>query len=210
MQYFFRKVFSLQDIKYSWLLLISVMIFMTTFYLDLHFGPSKVQMIALVGYGSAFIVATLWGASNYIGHVRINALYQKNNDIQAFVSQLAVNKEEKKELQMYLEDYAQDQVNQGKARNEAAKEAIGQFKIGEFSSLSKSTMIFHLHAHYYLGGWALIAMLAALIFILMGNAFSSLFVLVLGYTFLFFGVGFVVLFCIYKVVDVALYKKIKA
>ena len=210
MKHFIKKAFSLKDIKYSWLLLVSVIIFAVTFYLDLYYIRAFVQMTALTGYGLAFFLAALWGALNYIGHIRINAMYQKNNDISAYVDQLALDDEEKMELQAYLEDYVQDQVSKGKAKEDAAKEAISQFKVKEFSSLSKNTMIFNLHAHYYLGGYAVLALLFFLILILIHTVFSFLSLLVGAYTILVYGIGFTGLFFIYKLLDIILYKKFKS
>ncbi|WP_050180465.1 hypothetical protein [Domibacillus robiginosus] len=209
MQHFVTKAFSLNDIKYSWLLLISIIIFGVSFYLDLYFIPAFVQITALLGYGGAFILAALWGALNYIGHIRINALYQKNHDIFAFVDQLALDHEEKLELQAYLEDYVHDQINNGKTKEDAAKEAISQFKVKEFSALSKNTMLFNLHAHYYLIGFSFLAFLAFFILLLAHTSSSSLFLLAGAYTILAYGIGFAGLFFVYKVVDIILYKKLK-
>ncbi|MBT2218015.1 hypothetical protein KK120_19625 [Virgibacillus dakarensis] len=209
MQLFTKKMFSLNDLKYGWLLLISIVTFTTTFYLDLYYEPSKVQIVALAGYGLAFIIATLWGAFNYIGHVRINVMYQKNNDIYSFVSQLTMSHEEKVELQAYLEDYIQDQVDHGKSKNEATKEAIEQFKIKEFNSLSKNTTLFNLHAHYYLGGFTFIAVIFGLITRLFYLVSPTLFLMVIECTFYVYGVAFVGLFFTYKLIDVVLFKKFK-
>ncbi|WP_099156717.1 hypothetical protein [Virgibacillus ndiopensis] len=209
MQHFIRKVFSLKDLKYSWLLLISVISFYITYYLDLLYNPAHVPIIALIGYGVAFIIAAIWGGFNYIGHIKVNALYQKHNDIHAFVSQLAMSYEEKMELQAYLEDYTTDQINQGKSENEAAREAINQFKIKEFSSLLKNTMIFNLHAHYYLGGYVFIAVITGLILKLISVFCPFLPLLVIAYTLFTFGFGFIGMFFIYKLLDAVLYKKLR-
>ncbi|WP_027407950.1 hypothetical protein [Anoxybacteroides tepidamans] len=209
MHHLIKKAFSLNDIKYAWILLVSFISFAATFYLDLYYNPSFVQKAALAGYGLAFLIATLWAAFNYIGHLRINVMYQKNNGIPAFLEQLALSHEEKLELQAYLEDYVTGQVNQGKSKEEAAREAINQFKVKEFSSLSKNTLVFNLHAHYYLGGYAFLAILGSVVLLLLHASFFSLPWLVGAYTFLAYGVGFIGLFFIYKLVDSALYKKIK-
>lgn len=207
MKHFWKKVFSLQDIKYFWLLMISFIGFDATYYFDLYYDPQFVQTKALIGYGSTFMLAVIWGIFNYIGHIRINVLYQRNHDIPSFVSQLVMNHEEKLELQAYLEDYTQDLENQGRTKDEAAKEAINQFKVQEFSSLSKNTMIFNLHAHYYLGGYAFFAILLGGVIGLIGSAISSLFLLVIQYTLFSYALGFGGLFFIYKLVDAVLYKK---
>jgi hypothetical protein len=106
-----------------------------------------------------------------------------------------------------LEDYIIVLVSQGKTREEAAKEAINQFNVIEFSSLSKNTMIFNLHAHYYYGGYACFALLGGLLLILIHANFPLLLLLVGGYTILAYRVGFIGLFFIYKLADIILYKK---
>lgn len=204
-----RKIFSFRDIKYSWLLLISFVGFALTFYLDLYDESAQVQKIYLLGYWGGFILATLWGALNYIEHIRINVLYKKSHDIYAFINQLAMGEEEKLELQAYMEDYVEDQVSQGKPQEEATKEAINQFKIQEFTSLSKNTMLFNLHGHYYLGGYAFFAVALGLISGWLYSFFPALPIIVVQWTFFAYAVGFVGMFFVYKLVDATLYKKLK-
>jgi hypothetical protein len=76
------------------------------------------------------------------------------------VNQLAMSEEDKLELQTYLEAYVQDLIQQGKTKDEAAREAINQFKVIEFLSLSKNTSFLNLHAHFHLIGWVTILTIA--------------------------------------------------
>jgi hypothetical protein len=163
-----------------------------------------------IGYLLAFALAVVWGVINYIGHIRMNVMYQKQNNIQAYVENLAMGKEDKLELQHYLEDYAADLIMQGKPKNEAAKEAINQFKVQEILSLSKDTMLFNLHAHYYLIGWAILAAIVDIIIWLLYGGFypSSQLLLIIGLILIAYGMGFIALFCGYKLMDSFIYRKI--
>ncbi|MFB4168261.1 hypothetical protein [Virgibacillus sp. JSM 102003] len=211
MENLFHKVVSLKDLKYSWILITSIIVFCITLYLDLKYNPSHVPIKALVGYGSALIISVCWGVFNYIGHVRVNAMYRKSNDIHAFVNSLAMNQEEKLELTMYLEDYTQDLTNQGKTKEEASQIAINHFKIQEFSTLSKDTQLFNLHAHFYLWGYASIAALCSLVLLFISNVVvkSSLILIVLETAFAVTFFGCSLLFFIYKIIDVMIYRKLK-
>ncbi|MCD4840189.1 hypothetical protein LRS37_15240 [Neobacillus sedimentimangrovi] len=57
----------------------------------------------------------------------------------------------------------QDLVSHGETKEEATKKAIEQFKIKEFTSLSKNTMLFNLPAHYYLGGFTFVSVIVGLL-----------------------------------------------
>ncbi|NYV66859.1 hypothetical protein HYI36_16435 [Bacillus sp. Gen3] len=203
-----RKVFCLRDIKYSWLLLLSIAFGFLVFYIDR--SDMKDPGWLTIGYLLAFALAVVWGVINYIGHIRMNVMYQKQNNIQAYVENLAMGKEDKLELQHYLEDYAADLIMQGKPKNEAAKEAINQFKVQEILSLSKDTMLFNLHAHYYLIGWAILAAIVDIIIWLLYGGFypSSQLLLIIGLILIAYGMGFIALFCGYKLMDSFIYRKI--
>ncbi|WP_079529317.1 hypothetical protein [Halobacillus hunanensis] len=210
MKHLYRKVVSLKDIKYGWLLVISILLFMVTLYFDLYYDPSHVPIQAAFGYGIAFIVGVIWGAINYISHIKVNILYRKNNDIITFVDNLAMVQEEKMELQTYLEDYTEDLMTQGMEREKAVKLAIDHFKIREFSSLSKDTQIFNLPAHYYLWGYTGIAGILCLSSLYVTNALitSSLTLIVIEAALFAYGFGFAALFFVYKLIDTMLYRKL--
>jgi len=204
------KMFSLSDIKYAWLLILSIVVCGTFFYVDRTSDPDD-QILLSIGYSVSFALAVLWSGVNYIGHIRINAMYRKQNDIEAYVEQLAMSGEDKTELRNYLEDYAQDLMNQGKSREEATEEAISQFKVKELLSLSKNTSLFQLHAHYYLFGWAIAAFtLLLLLAVLNGIFLSSPLLLIIAETiFAAYGAAFIFLFFIYKMLDALLYQKLR-
>ncbi|TNJ62337.1 hypothetical protein FE784_31100 [Paenibacillus hemerocallicola] len=206
-----NKAFSLNDIKYYWLLVLSIVLCGAFVYWDRMDSPDKTLWLS-VGYGASFGLAVLWSGANYVGHIRINAMYRKHNDIQAYVEQLAMNDEDKMELRNYLEDYTQDLMSQGKTKEQATAEAISQFKVKELLSLSKHTSLFDLHAHHYLLGWAAVAfVLLLLLELLDGLLFShSLLTMIVESILAAYGAAFIMLFFIYKVLDVWVYRKLNS
>lgn len=209
MSTFLKKVFSFNDMKHSWLLLISMVWFIASFYIERNYDPTD-QYIGWMGYGGGVLLAMVWSIFNYISHIRVNKMYQKHHSISAYVNQLTINKEERNELQAYLEDYANDLLNQGKTEKEANEAAIRAFQVQEFSSLSKNTSIFNLHAHYYLIGYTTIAVIVVLILNILTNTIYSTFTLiVIEYVCFAYGIGFALLFFLYKMFDVLLYRTLK-
>jgi hypothetical protein len=209
-KHFFKKLLQLKDITYSWLLVISILIFTTTIYIDLAYHPSGSPKVALAIYAIALLIAFIWSVFNYIGHMRLNTMYKRNNNIQVFVDNLLLSNDEKLELRTYLEDYSQDLIEQGKTKEDAVITAINEFKVNEFSSLSKNTQIFNMHAHYYLGGYALIGIMASIILLVISNVLTDppLICIVLEVTFMLYGIGFFGLFFVYKLMDVFIHKKL--
>lgn len=120
-------------------------------------------------YGSAFFSAVIWGILNYIGHINVSAKYKKYDNIDAYVENLAMSGEEKTELKAYLADFAEDLASQGKMKEEAIKMAIDQFKVKEFTSLSKNGSLLDLPTHYYLVGYISIAAIAVIILQILTN-----------------------------------------
>ncbi|WP_102272649.1 hypothetical protein [Cytobacillus massiliigabonensis] len=210
MSQFIRKIFSLNDIKYSWILLLSMILCFLIFYID-RADLLIDSAIVTTGYLLSFSIAVLWGAINYIGHIRMNVMYQKQDNIHAYVAQLALSQEDKWELQAYLEDFAEDLIKQGKTKEEASIEAITHFKVQEILSLSKNTLLFNLHAHYYLLGWVI---LAFVLFTVIGLFWITLFtsstiMLIVESILMAYSFGFVGLFFVYKLFDAMIYRKLK-
>ncbi|UVI30491.1 permease prefix domain 1-containing protein [Paenibacillus spongiae] len=204
----FRKAFSLGDIKYSWMLILSILICGAFFYADRMDQPDD-RLWLSVGYGASFGLAILWSVMNYIGHIRINAMYRKQNDIGAYVEQLAMSDEDKLELRNYLEDYTEDLMTRGKSREQATAEAISQFKVKELLSLSKNTSLFQLHAHCYLFGWAAVACAALVLLVVLDGALGSnaVLVLILETIFIVYGASLFLLFLVYKLLDAWIHQK---
>lgn len=210
MSHLIPKVFSLSDMKYGWCLLLSMLLCVVSYYADRLINPEDQFWIA-AGYTLSFAVAVVWGAINYIGHMRVNVKFQKHHDIEAYIQQLAMSQEDRLELQNYLEDYAKDLMGAGKSREDASREAISQFKVKELMSLSKNTTLFDLHAHYYLFGWTIFAII---LFIVIGTAGyvwfpSSPHLLITLSILAAYGAGLSGTFFVYKVLDVLIYKKVK-
>lgn len=210
MNILFRKIFSLAELRYGILLLLSIAICAVTFYIDEYWSPEDQLWLSIMYYVS-FTVATLWCGFNYVGHIRLNSVYQKLHDIGAYVEQLAISGEDKLELRNYLEDYAADLEQRGMTSEEAAKEAISQFKIKEFLTMSKHTAPFETHGHHYLLGYALLMLAAAMVFTVAGHYIESLSLhMVIATTVLtVYGLCLGALFVCYKVLDRFLYQKLK-
>lgn len=208
MNQFNKKIFSLKDIKYPWILVISFIHFGISFYIDRIQSNDPIWLI--ISYWIAFLIAVLWGAINYIGHIRMNAIYKKQDDILAYVNQLAMSKDDKLELQTYLEDYVQDLIRQGKTKEDATREAINQFKVKEFLSLSKNTSIFNLHAHYYLIGWTIVLAITFILICILGLMIESttLIFLIIEVSLFVYSLGLFGMFFVYKLLDALIYRKL--
>ncbi|USK31022.1 permease prefix domain 1-containing protein [Bacillus sp. CMF21] len=163
------------------------------------------------GYWISFAIAVLWAVLNYISHIRMNNMYKKQDDLQVYVNQLVMSEEDKLELRTYLEDYVQDLMKQGNTEADAMREAINQFKVKEFLSLSKNTMFFNLHAHYYLIGWTFLSVIASiLVWIFELTLFPyPLITLTIESIFIAYAIGLFGMFFLYKIIDAVIYRKFK-
>ncbi|SER28635.1 hypothetical protein SAMN04487944_102234 [Gracilibacillus ureilyticus] len=205
----FKKITSFSDIKFFWILLISITVFVITLFVDYYDNPAYTPVNALVGYGLAIMIGGLWAIFNYVGHMKINVLYRNSKDLSSFVERLTLNKDEKIELLTYMEDYVQNLVDQGKPMEEATSIAINQFKIKEFDQMSKDSAVFHLPAHHYLIGYAFLTGVLFVIWLAISNTItSSLYIIVMEATCFAYATGFIVAFFMYKLIDIMIYKKL--
>lgn len=204
-----KKTFNLSDIKYSWLLLLSMVIFILSLYFE-KISSSITPLTQWITYGSAFLSAVIWSVLNYIAHIKVNANYKKYDDIKTYVDNLVMSKDDKLELMAYLEDYAADLSSQGKTKAEAVQIAINQFRVQEFSSISKNNSVLNFPIHYYLIGYVLVDIALVIVLALLTNTiFHGYFWLsAFEFTLAAYGVGFLGLFFLYKVFDAAISKKI--
>ncbi|MGF7029159.1 hypothetical protein J2T17_000064 [Paenibacillus mucilaginosus] len=204
-----RKIFSLRELRYGFLLCFSIVICVVTFYIDEKMNPSD-QMWLSISYYISFTIAAIWCGTNYFAQIRMNQFFRRQNDIGAYINQLALSGEDKLELQNYLEDYATDLEQHGRTREEAAKEAIDQFRVREFLSMSKHSKLFETHGHHYLLGYAALMLSGALVLALIDrlsspSIFFKIFISVLSV----YGVSFLIVYVMYKVLDQFIYEKIK-
>ncbi len=205
-----RKMFSIGEIRYGWVLLLSVAICVITFFIDETVNPED-QLWLSVAYFASFAAAAVWAAANYIGHLRMNGLYRKQHDIGAYVAQLALGADDRAELRNYLEDFAADLERQGRSKAEAEKEAIMQFQVKEILSMSKHTSPFEAHGHHYLLGCACIALTAAAA---SGAVYAAIpgdkpFALLATSVSAVYGCSFLAQYALYKMLDKLLYQKIR-
>lgn len=205
-----KKIFYFSDIRYSWLLGISAMLFILSLYNN-KVNPDINSTIEWVTYGSAIGCAFVWSILNYVDHIKINALYKEGNDIDAYVRSLAMNKEEKEDLKVYLNDFVTDLEANGKTKEEAIKEAIAQFQVQEFTSLSKNGGILELTTHYYLLGYAIVFIILNLIIqISLGTGILNSFWLhAISFTLILYAVSFLGLIFLYKLIDILVTKNLK-
>ncbi|EQB87722.1 hypothetical protein J2Z44_001353 [Clostridium punense] len=206
-----KKTFNLSDIKYSWLLLLSMAVFILSLYFE-KISISITPLTQWVTYGSAFLSAVIWSVLNYIAHIKVNANYKKYDDIKTYVDNLVMSKNDKLELMAYLEDFAADLSSQGKTKAEAVQIAINQFRVQEFSSISKNNSVLNLPIHYYLIGYVLVDITLVIVLALLANTvFHGYFWLsAFEFTLASYGVGFLGLFFLYKIFDAAISKKINS
>lgn len=213
-----KKVFRLTDMKYPWLLLISVAVFITSLCLYKYFPglfsglanpnpESPSFMLDFVIYVPAFVTALVWSILNYMSHLKLNAIYKRYDEINAFVEHMAMNKEEKAELIQYLNDFVGDLEEKGDTHEAAVKKAINHFRVQEFTE-AHGGEIFEKPTHDYLLGYVSIFIAFVLVIRCIGLVVSLPFALsVVSATLVLYGIGFLGLFFLYKLIDVMMAKK---
>lgn len=210
MKLLMKKAFDLSDLRYPWLLLASMLLFVFSLYNN-KMNPDISTAVEWLTYGTSIICAFVWSVLNYIDHIKINALYRKHNSTEAYVDSLTMKKQEKEDLKTYLDDFVKDLEANGKTKDEAVKIAISQFQVQEFTSLSKNSGILELPAHHYLIGYVLIfAAVAVILFICLTNAaFKDVFLLhAIYFMLILYSVSFVGLLLFYKLLDLIVAKKL--
>jgi hypothetical protein len=210
MKLLMKKAFDLSDLRYPWLLLASMLLFVFSLYNN-KMNPDISTAVEWLTYGTSIICAFVWSVLNYIDHIKINALYRKHNSTEAYVDSLTMKKQEKEDLKTYLDDFVKDLEANGKTKDEAVKIAISQFQVQEFTSLSKNSGILELPAHHYLIGYVLIfAAVAVILFLCLTNAaFKDVFLLhAIYFMLILYSVSFVGLLLFYKLLDLIVAKKL--
>ncbi|AKP67373.1 hypothetical protein [Companilactobacillus ginsenosidimutans] len=75
------KRFSIQQIQHKWILAISVVIFFSTYLIDLMSPREKPVSLFIIGCVLATLVAAVWAIVNYISHLQVNPLYKTDNEV---------------------------------------------------------------------------------------------------------------------------------
>ncbi|WP_025023800.1 hypothetical protein [Companilactobacillus nodensis] len=199
--------FSIKQISYKTILVISMILFFICYYLDSVIDPRQTESIFVVGYMFAIMLAAFWSIINYIDHLRINPLYKTYESIDQFVHDLDISDDEKMEIKTMMVDYVTDQKSLGKSEDTAIREIISQFKNEELHKPSGSD-VFFVHVHKYLLGLGSILLIAG-IFVYLVNEFSSKSVLlaVLEITLICYAAGFYLSFIMYNILNKVLIKK---
>lgn len=199
--------FSVKQISYKTILVVSMVLFFVCYYLDTVIDPSNTEFIFVVGYMFAIMLAAFWSIINYIDHLRINPLYKTYDSIDQFIRDLNTTKDEKMEIRTMMVDYVTDQKKLGKNENEAIAEIISQFKNEELHK-SNNTDVFFVHVHKYLLGLGLILIIMGLFVFLVTKVMNgNVLLLVLQITLFCYAAGFFMSFVMYNILNKVLIKK---
>lgn len=201
-----KRIYDLTDIKYPWLLLLSMIMFILSLCYN-RFYPKIDSRTEMVIYGASFAVALIWCILNYIGHLKLNAIYKKHDDIAAFVEHMAMKKEEKTELIQYLNDFVKDLEEKGDSHEDAVKKAISNFQVKEFLAAQDGDL-FDKPTHYYLLGYVSIFVGVILIIQCLNIIFPVPFIVsAVNFMLVLYSIAFFCLFFLYKLIDVLISKK---
>jgi hypothetical protein len=195
-----KQAYRLSGIKYPWVLLISMIVFMLSLYFQRVYR-NDFSDFEIVGYGSGFLAALIWSVLNYFGHLKLNRLFKKYDNIDVFVEQTHMKKEEKEEFAQYLNDYVKDLEQKGEPHGSAVKKAINSFQVQEFSE-AKGGDMFEKPAHYYLLGYTSVFVAVIIILQTVDGFFpAQLIISSLSLTLGLYAAAFFILFFLYKVID---------
>jgi hypothetical protein len=201
-----KQAYRLSGIKYSWILLISMIAFMLSLYFH-RIYRNEFSDFEIASYGLSFLIALVWSVLNYFGHLKLNRLFKKYDDIDVFVEQMHMRAEEKEEFTQYLNDYVKDLVQHGEPYESAVKKAINSFQVQEFSEVKGGDM-FEKPAHYYLLGYTSVFIAAIIILQTIDGFFPAQFILSsLSLTLGLYAAAFFILFFLYKAIDELLPQK---
>lgn len=209
MKLWIKKIFNLSDIRYPWLLLLSMILFVFSLYNN-KVNPDINVRLELLTYGTSIGCAFVWSVLNYVDHIKVNAIYKKSDNIDSYVNSLIMKKDEKEDLKQYLNDFVKDLESNGKTRDEAVRTAISQFQVSEFTSLSKNTGILELPSHYYLIGYVIIfalVMILTQVMISMGLG-GRFWLYAINFILILYSLAFLGLLLLYKLIDTLVARKI--
>lgn len=192
--------FSIKYISYKLILIISIVLFFSCYYLDTIIRPSVTTMIFVFGYMFAAMLAAFWAILNYIDHLRINPLYKSYRSIDEFINDLTVPNDEKNEIKTMMVDYVHDRKESGLNEDKAIEDIINQFKNEE---LDREKGVFFVHTHKYLLSMAAILYVVAVLSIFIPGRFF----LVLRLTSFCYASGFLLSFFMYNILNKILIKK---
>ena len=201
-----KRIYNLTDIRYPWLLLLSMVMFILSLcFHRLH--PNIDSNMEIVIYGAGFAVALTWSILNYISHLKLNTIYKKHDDIAVFVEHMSMKKDEKIELIQYLNDFVKDLEEKGDTHENAVKKAISHFQVQEFTA-AQDDDLFEKPTHYYLLGYVSIFVGVILIIRCLDIIFPVPFMLLAAsFMLVLYSIAFFCLFFLYKLLDVLISKK---
>lgn len=195
-----KKCFRFQEIKYPWVLLVSMILFVAMLFVNRLF-PQDFAKIENIAYGIVCLTALLWALLNYHAHLKAYALCGGHNSVEGFLEQLCLSREEKEELAEYLNDFVSDLESSGNTHAQAVSQAIGQFQVKEFIQGNA----LQTGSQYYLLGYGLLFTVISFIIEVLKLLFPLPFFLsAFSFMFVCFGVGLIGLFFVYKLTDILL------
>ena len=200
-----KKFFELKEVKYLWLLVLSMAAFVAALFLNAAY-PETFTKVEVPVYGAVLLIAFLWSILNYLGQLQLHTIYRRFDNIDNFIKCLPMNEEEKKELNEYLNDFVKDMVESGKSHEEAVRTAISQFLVKEIAE--RDGDLLETKPHYYLLGYT--AIFVIIVAVIQGiNTIVHLPFLFLAVSFMLiaFSFGFISLFILYKLLNMVLAKK---
>lgn len=201
-----KRVYSLSEIKYPSMLLLSMSAFIMSFCIGRYYRDLTPAAEAAM-YGIGFAIALIWSILNYMGHLKLSRIYKKYDTIGTFVEYMTMEDDEKIELIQYLNDFVKDLEERGENHENAVKKAISHFQVQEFSEIRGSD-IFEKHSHYYLFGYVSIFLGAFLVISLLNAIVHITFILAaINLTLVIYGIGLFLLFFLYKLIDILMAKK---
>jgi len=200
-----KQLYRFSDIKYPWLLSLSIVAFVSSLYFNRSY-PDSFTRIEIIVYSVVILIAILWSILNYMGNLKVNAIYKKYDDIEAFTKELSMSNEEKSDFLEYITDFVKDLEQNGSTHEEAVKIAISNFQVQEFAESTSN--IFVKSTHSYLLGCVSVFVGLVIIIQLVDMIVSLPFIIMaVSFTLALFSIAFISLFCIYKFIDLIIAKK---
>lgn len=195
-------------ISFKYILILSVFLFFFSYlYYDIN-DFQEYPSLSIIGNIIAAVLAVFWVCINYIDHLRLNPLYRDFNNIDKFIKDMNIEKDEKNEISQMMYDYVEDKMKQGVDETQATIEIIKQFQKQELES--KNEKIFYLHKHYYILNYGVILIILATLVYIVGEVLLEIYSPItnaLEVTAISYGVGFLVTYVLYFIFNkILLYK----
>ena len=189
------------QVRYKLTLFVSFLLLFMTDLLDSIVEPNETSSAFLILYTIAILLAALWAMLNYLDHLRINPVFKEYLSIEEFVEELQVPQEEQVEIKAMMMDYVADKTLAGQTKEAATAEIINQFKQEE---LAQKPHFFFFHSHKYLLQLGVVMLLIGAPVYLIENYLDLInfpVLQVLSYVVFSYGLGFILTYVLYKLLN---------